>query len=661
MSILHSYPKRSVKDFYGVNSRAEASNVGPPFGLVARNVEYLPQTVRTRRGVYQEGTALSLTGIGSLHAWHRPNGGKTQLAWMGTNGSGNGEIRTMQYDAGSSALVKSLAYAAGYASMRNYGNLLYYSFMDANFTPADGLWYYDYAAATSYQGARAPLMTSEFSMGFANTAIASGLSAGTKLYAVVFKTRSGYLTRTSPVAVSGTPPPTVPQAHTNAANDQVVVTLTPTGTWPNDIVGAYLLVTTSANQSRLMWAPIPSVQITPGSGTAAVFEPLKVSDGIIAQQRDALDQEGLLTSIGANSPFFPRFIFAVGSRMAYCVGTVNNNLGGPGVMFSDPGKPESFALDRNYRFLLGQEEPICGFYHQGVAYIMGHNFTQAFNITGGYPVTWPDPREISGKIGTSHINGVYADPSGIGLVAHQSGLYVFSGGSYAELPLSYYQKTEWEKILWPKLGGPVLPFQISEDRANQMIYVLCTTANGQRVYVWDYSAGLSPAKVKFSEWEFGATLAPRGLVVAQNFGDTVDTGVRNQLWLAPNDGTGMFRQKPLSHASPRTDSSSRIDSRYRGPYMPDINTDFLVNYHPGVEIRVLGAGNLSGIGYGYDDILQQILAPITLAAAPGIVYTRLMDIRNERCSLEWRNGNNAGDWFQISGWDQYYHGDTKHR
>jgi hypothetical protein len=240
-------------------------------------------------------------------------------------------------------------------------------------------------------------------------------------------------------------------------------------------------------------------------------------------------------------------------------------------------------------------------------------------------------------------------------------LYVFSGGSYAELPLSYYQKTEWEKILWPKPGGPVLPFQISEDRANQMIYVLCTTADGQRVYVWDYSAGLSPAKVKFSEWEFGATLAPRGLVVAQNFGDTVDTGVRNQLWLAPNDGTGMFRQKPLSHASPRTDSNSRIDSRYRGPYMPDINTDFLVNYHPGVEIRVLGAGNLSGIGYGYDDILQQILAPITLAAAPGIVYTRLMDIRNERCSLEWRNGNNAGDWFQISGWDQYYHGDTKHR
>ena len=663
MSILFSYPKRSVKDFFGVNSRTEASNVGPPFGLVARNVEYLPQVVRTRRGVYQEGTALTLTGIGQLHAWFRPNGGKTQLAWMGINNLGNGEIRTMLYDAGSSALVRSVAYSAGYASMRDYGNLLFYTFLDNSFTAADGFWYYDYASATSYQGARMPLMTSEFSIGFANAALASGMTAGQHLYAVVFRTRSGYLTRPSPVATSGTPPPGVYAANTNAANDGVTVTITPTGTWPNDIVGAYLLVTTVSNQSRLMWAPIASVTITPGGAGAAAFSQLKVSDGVIAQQRDALDQDGLLTAfIGGAPPFHPRFIFSMGARMAYCLGSTNNLvLGGPGVMFSDVSKPESFALDRNYRFLLGQQEPICGFYHQGVAYILGHNFTHAFNDTGGYPVTWPNPREVSGKIGTSHINGVYVDPSGIGLVAHQSGLYEFSNGVYSELPISYYQKAEWERIQWPKPGGSAIPFQIAEDRTNQMIYVLCTTTLGPRVYVWDYSAGKTPSKVKFSEWEFGATLSPRGLVIAQNFGDSVDTEVRNQIWLAPNDGTGMFRQKPLSHASPRTDSGSRIDTRYRGPFMPEINTEFLVNYHPGVEVRAMGTGNMTGIAYGYDDVRQQILATIPLSASPGVIYTRLMDIRNERCSIEWRNGNIAGDWFQLSGWDQYYQGATKHR
>jgi hypothetical protein len=240
-------------------------------------------------------------------------------------------------------------------------------------------------------------------------------------------------------------------------------------------------------------------------------------------------------------------------------------------------------------------------------------------------------------------------------------LYVFSNGAYSELPISYYQKDEWERILWPQPGGVVQPFQIAEDRASQKIFVLCNTTLGLRVYTWDYSAGLSPVKVKFSEWEFGATLSPRGLVVAENFGDSVSTLVRNQLWLAPNDGTGMFRYKPATHASPYTDAGARIDSRYRGPFMPDINTEFLINNHPGVEVRALGNGNLNGIAYGYDDIRTQNLAPIALSATPGVIYTRLMDIRNERASIEWRNGNSAGNWFQLSGWDQYYSGATKHR
>ena len=75
----------------------------------------------------------------------------------------------------------------------------------------------------------------------------------------------------------------------------------------------------------------------------------------------------------------------------------------------------------------------------------------------------------------------------------------------------------------------------------------------------------------------------------------------------------------------------------------------------------MGAGNMTGIAYGYDDVRQQSLATIPLSASPGVIYTRLMDLRNERCSIEWRNGNNAGDWFQLSGWDQYYTGATKHR
>lgn len=663
MSILLAYPKRSVEDFFGVNSRAETTNVGPPFGLVARNVEYRPQSVRTRLGFYQEGTGLGLTDLGQFYGWFRPGLGKTQLAWVGANGSGHGEIRTMAYDAGATALIENSGLAAyKSASFLDWGEMLYYAFLDASMTASGVIKYYDYGSSAAYTASRGPLMTTEFTIGAVAAPLGSGMSAGSRLYAVVFQTRSGYLTRPSPVTTAA-PYPGSYYLFTNAQNDGVTVTITPTPTWPNDVVGAYLLLTTVSNQARLFWAPIASVTITPGSATPAVFSQLNQSDGIIAQQRDALDQEGLWHASPGGLPtptFSPRHMFAMGARAVYLLAKTNNQVVGPGVVFSDINKPESYALDRNLRYLLKKQEPMSGFYHQGVAYILGHNFTQAFNDTGGYPATWPNPRQVSGKIGTSHVNGCYADPSGICLVAHQSGLYEFSNGAYQDLPLSYYQEREWGKILWNTPLGGYVPFHIAEDREEQKIYVLCTTSEGQKIYVWDYSAGRTPSRVKFSEWDITGE-APRGLLIAQNFGDTTDARTRNQLWVAPNDGGGVLRRKALTDASPRTDLGLRIDSRYRGPYMPDIPTGFLINLHPGVEVRATGQGNLNGIAYGLDDILSQVLAPIALATTPGVVYTRLMDLRNEKCSIEWRNGNNAGNWFEISGWDQYYAGATKHR
>lgn len=663
MSILLSYPKRSVKDFFGVNSRAEASNVGPPFGLVARNVDYRPQSVGTRLGFYQEAADLVLTDIGQFCSWFRPGAGKTQLAWAGINASGHGELRTMLYDAGASTLIENTGLAAyRSAGFLDWAELLYYAALDGSMTAANPIKYFDYASGAAYIASRSPLQTTEFTIGAVAAPIVSGMSAGTRRYAVVFQTRSGYLTRPSPVTAAA-PFPGSYYSFPNAQNDGVTVTLTPTPTWPNDIVGAYLLVTTVSNHARLFWAPISSVSITPGSATPAVFTQLNQSDGIIAQQRDALDQEGLWHATPGATPnptFSPRHMFAMGARAVYLLTLTNNQVYGPGVVFSDINKPETYAVDRNLRYLLKKQEPMSGFYHQGVAYILGHNFTQAFNDTGGYPATWPNPRQISGKIGTSHVNGCYADPSGICLVAHQSGLYEFSNGTYPDLPLSYYQEREWGKIQWNTPGGGYVPFQIAEDRTLQKIYVLCTTSEGQKIYVWDYSAGRTPGKVKFSEWDIGGE-TPRGLLVAQNFGDSTDAETRNQLWVAPNDGGGVLRQKEASDASPRTDLGLRIDTRYRGPYMPEIDTGFLVNLHPGVEVRALGAGNMTGIAYGLDDVRHQILAFIALSQTPGVIHTRLMDLRNEKCSIEWRNGVGAGDWFQLSGWDQYYTGATKHR
>lgn len=646
-----------------MDSRSEATNVVQPWGLVAKNVEYGPGLVKTRPGVYTKSDGNLAGTPFSFKSWFHPPDGKTYVAWITSNGLDYGP-----YNAASSNASLGISTPV-YGILAPYGNKLYAGYLGTGAVAAEG---YSYmvpalAAPGPYQANRGPLLSTQVSFGYAATPVASGMTAGAHTYAVMFITQSGYVTRPGPVQSGGYTYGTSYTAYgsyTNAANDSVVVTLTPGTTWPADIVGAVLLVTTTNNLARLLYAPVGNATITPGSATPVSFTALAVADGVLAQQPDALDMEQLLSRDAAGNPAFePRGMFAAGDRMVYLLTQANNAFtDGAGILISEPGSPETFSLDFHFRKLPANEEPITGFYYQGGIYVIGHNFTYVFTDTGGYPVTWPNPRLVSGSIGTSHINGASADPSGNCLVAHQSGLYLFQGGQYSTLPISYFQEAEWSSIQWPAPSVNV-PFGVVEDRANQRIYVLCYSVTyGYCLFVWDYMEGISPDKVKFSVWTFPYSITAMALVLNQ--GDSVSSLVRNHLWLVVGNaftgGGNFLLQKELGNANLYTDNGVVIDSRYRGPYLP-MNSPYLVNYHPGFEIRVLGSGNLTAIAYGYDDVRTQTAAAITLSTAPGKAYTRFLDLRNEECSLEFRNGSNAGDYFQISGWDQYWTGSTKMR
>ncbi len=665
MSVLFSYQKEQLENFRGTDSRSEQTNVVQPWGLVAKNVEYGPGLVKTRPGTYSKSDA-NVVSPNSLISWYNPAANKSYLAWVRP---GAQALYTAPYDGASTTYSIGVTFGY-YGALAPYGDKLYLSLVDINMNAAEG---FSYVIPTDalpgpYQAARGPLSTAQFSISQVATPVASGMTAGTRYYAVRFITKSGYITRPGPLqaGIYGKTYSTVDLAYflsANAANDSIVITLTPATTWPADIVGAVLLVTTTNNLARLLYAPVANAAITPGSATPVSFTALAVADGVLAQQSDALDAEQLWSrDVVANPPFHPRYMFAAGDRMVYLLGK-SNNIPGPGIVISEPGSPETFSLDFHLRALPSNLEPITGFYYQGGIYILGHNFTYVFTDTGGYPVTWPNPRLVSGSIGTSVFGGISVDPSGNCLVAHQSGFYLFQGGQYATLPISYYQEAEWSDIIWAKAGTPQ-PFGIVEDRANQRIYVCChTNTNGYCLYVWDYIEGITPDRVKFSIWTFPTGYDPTSITLVQNFGDAVSSLIRNHLWIATPAGKFLL-QKELGNANPYTDDGNIIDSRYRGPYLP-FDSPYLVNYHAGLEVRVLGSGILTPRAYGYDDVRSQVLSPITLSTSPGLAYTRLMDLRNEGCSVEFRSGSGqgsvAGDYFQISGWDQYWTGSTKHR
>lgn len=667
MSVLFSYSKVEVEDFRGVDSRSEATNVVQPWGLVAKNVEYGPGLVKTRPGVYTK-TEGALAGTPySLVSWYHPPDGKTYLAWIDQSG-----MKVGPYNAGANTYSTGISTPV-YGALAPWGDRIYGAPLGTGAIGGEGYQYITPSAATPAQQAnRAPLGILQYAITFATSPVASGMSGGNRKYAVMFITQSGYVTRPGPLSTLGYTyglSATAYPSQTNAANDSVTVTLTPTSTWPGDIVGAVLLITTTNNLARLLYAPVANAVITPGSSTPVSFAPIVAADGVLAQQPDALDMEQLLSRDGVGNPAFnPRGMFAAGDRMVYLLSHTNNAfLGGAGILISEPGSPETFSPDFHYRKLPSGQEPVAGFYYQGGIYIIGHNFTYVYTDTGDYPVTWPTPRLVSGSIGTSHIQGTNADPSGNCLVAHQSGLYLFQGGQYSTLPISYFQEAEWSSIQWPTPGVDV-PFGVVEDRANQRIYVLCKSSTyGNCLLVWDYMEGISPDKVKFSVWTFPYEVSAMALVLNQ--GDSVSSLVRNHLWLAvgsgaPSGGQHFLLQKELGNVNLYDDNGVTIDSRYRGPYLP-MNSNYLVNYHPGFEVRVLGSGLLTPRAYGYDDILVQVARQLTLSTAPGKAYTVLLDLRNEECSLEFRSGSDsgsaAGDYFQISGWDQYWTGQTKMR
>ena len=57
---------------------------------------------------------------------------------------------------------------------------------------------------------------------------------------------------------------------------------------------------------------------------------------------------------------------------------------------------------------------------------------------------------------------------GFAVVAHTTGLYVFSGGSYTTRPISYYNEPEWKRINW----NYATSVQVVDDKDRQQLYVL---------------------------------------------------------------------------------------------------------------------------------------------------------------------------------------------
>lgn len=647
MSVLLDYEKIVLTDFSGPNLIAEPTDVLPPFSLVSNNIEYTPGNVATRLGYYAHRAGLMTGGVVS-GAFNFQRGVLSKLIWCVVAGSDAIFLEASYNDAVFNILGTGYPVGSGLkgASFAQYGRFVYVAPYDNNFLNGFSMVIVDMEPSTPiiYGAFSPPLTNVDFSF---TTVVSAGgdVTIGNHVYAVVFQDKTGFLTRPSPIdSLARTAYPTV---AVTTAGQKISVTITPATTWPLNLETAFLVMTSATNAARLLYVPIAGATVSAGTATPVVFGDMVVADVVLDEQLDIGDLESVATQNAVGSPPFPPyFVFPCGDRMGYLF-EQGQIIGGHAysVAISDPGNPQHVTADRHVLQLPQQRQASCAFAFQGTVYLFGPNWTYAYTDTGDVPVLWPRPNTVDDKLGTAHPYGISIDATGFGFVAHRTGLYLFQGGQYGKLPVSYWQTPLWNQIDWS-----ALQFNVTIDAERFRVYVFARFMDGTRkMLVWDYTNGFTPDAIQFSVHTVdGLDSEPEWGLIVMNRGDTQDASQRQHLWISLLTSTPWYLARNARDSTPYLDGTSLIGSTYQLPYLPGPYREVLVHEHHGLEIRAQGVGGLLITAYPLDQLTSQVLAATSLLPAPGKEYTRFLDIRSEGLSYKFTNSHAAGDWFRIS-------------
>jgi hypothetical protein len=163
------------------------------------------------------------------------------------------------------------------------------------------------------------------------------------------------------------------------------------------------------------------------------------------------------------------------------------------------------------------------------------------------------------------------------------------------------------------------------------------------IMAFDYTYGTTVDAVSYTLQNItGAALGSIGIV--QN-----GTSGKLELWIGPGNAAQDFRRQKnaLDTFQYRDDASTGIASAYRtgpslGPSRPR------VSHHHGLTLRARGSGALALRAQTLDQAAEFVADPITLGAAPGLEYDRLVDLIAEDVSWYITNGGVADAWFDVS-------------
>jgi len=476
---------------------------------------------------------------------------------------------------------------------------------------------------------------------------AGSVTAGMHRLAYAVEYRSGAILRLSPDSGVGTPglDTFTPVEFTAAGSKNLSWVLNPT-TWPVDAVKVHIAMTTVANPNLYIFVPGATATVDGGESdsTTIVFD---ISDEDLLSNlatNDATEHRLFYTqAVGGTGPFNPHSVIVHGDRMSYLTEIddgLGNNVGA--CFVSNRNNYQQITLSNHLVQIPGQLDINAQFSYRGGLYLVGPHWTYVTYDNGQDPVEWASPQAVDEQRGTLSVRGVEVSPTGdYAWVADRAGLYAFDG-KYSELPVSYWQTDQWNRINWDY----AYMLQVKDDAVNKRIYVLVpldSATSPSHIFAWDYTKGIG--KAEFSLWDLsGYNIGAIEMVV--NDLSTVDDKDRGkaELWLAPSDASNLLRQTTENDTNPYRDDAAAISWTYRTSLLPPVAESELIRHHGG-HFRVYGNGTVDLVAYNLDDSRWHTLEPITLEASPGKEYGRWMHKIGQRKSYKF--SQNAVDAYCV--------------
>lgn len=658
MILLDSLQKKEITTFPGADLLRDTEDLhknADVGAVLARNVEYRPGQVRTRRGfgLYQT------ISIEATRMFNWIVGNFNRLLYFSTNG-GSPKVSFQGLDPGIALddVVTGLDGDSADAVFAPFGSRLFMAFLDA---AGDGI---DTARVWNglFDGGN-PIVDSvfqqpvdeggssgEFGTGYAEPG-AGVVTAGEHNFAVVFRTRNGYQTKAVELS----------SAFTSAGNMNLTVTLTPVSTWPAWVNGVRLAMTTVQNPELYIFTAAFSTIV--GGTSSPIVITVNLDDTTLAALTDtseATDWFSLIDNGDAEAPDTPVSIAAYGNRMSWIADVLDTEIlaNVSAIYISNPDEPQWITADRHLVFLPERRKARAQFVLFNLLYVLGPSWTFAFADNGDFPATWARPTQIDNRIGALSQHGVTVNTSrGVAWVANRDGLYAFQGGAFPQLPSSYRAQPDWERINWT---NPT-QVQVIDDGINDTVRVIApldSATEPSHILSFDYKAGVNWWQVEYSLDDIDSFEPGCGEVVLNPSTNASEfmVGDASTAGLVLRQMSALYGDSTLYN-----DNSAGIDSVYRTTPLP--GHAHVPLQHRALHLRIGGSAaadpnHIALTVYNANQSRSVALASIESLSTedPEADFLRYFRMESESVSVEVTNAAAANRYFILSRAIAYFTG-----